>query len=147
MATVVLINGITTSHYIRYLFIYTLMSFVLYDHQAVCHSCTDYVPLDVSFIQRALFADIVLYGKDITPTTTNCAQTTNQTCDRGNITLEVSLMQKHGITVPQIIFLCLFLLKHIRTYIHFLARIKLSPLHVHDMLIRLPLCDTFEGVA
>ena len=41
------------------------MSFILHDHPAVCHSCTDYVPLDVSFIQRALSADIVLYGKDM----------------------------------------------------------------------------------
>ena len=67
------------------------MPFVLHDHPAVCHSCTDYVPLDVSFIQRALSADIVLYGKDITPTTTNCVRTTNQTCDHNNITLEVNI--------------------------------------------------------
>ena len=104
MATVVLDNVMMTSHHTRYLFIYILMSFMLHDHPAVCHSCTDYVPLDVSFIQRALSADIVLYGKDITPPTTNCVQTINQTCERGNITLEVGLML--WITVLHIIFLC-----------------------------------------
>ena len=73
-----------------YLHISILMSFVLHGYPAVCHSCADYVPLDVSFIQRALSADTVLYGRDITPPTTNCVQTINQTCNRGNITLEVS---------------------------------------------------------
>ena len=69
------------------LFVCTLMSFVLHNHPAACHSCRDYVPLDVSFIQRALSANIVLYGRDITSTA--CVQTINQTCERGNITLEV----------------------------------------------------------